>query len=161
MTHPPEGTSPGSPPQNGGSQYPGYSPPPGYSAPPGYPQPSGYTPPGPAQPLPWGQSVQQSRNGLGLAALILGIVGIALAFLAIGIFPAILAIIFGIIGINRVRRGVATNRGQALAGLILGIVGFVIAAIFISVIAVRAVDCSNKYDTGTDAFNNCLQNKAR
>ena len=59
------------------------------------------------------------RNGMGTAALVLGI----LSFLC-GWILGLLAIIFGAIGIARANRGEATNKGMAVAGLILGIVFF-------------------------------------
>ena len=61
------------------------------------------------------------QNGMGTAALILGIVGLLL----FGCIFGVLAIIFGSIGISRANAGLANNKGVAIAGLILGIVGFV------------------------------------
>lgn len=61
------------------------------------------------------------RNGMGTAALVLGILGLVLGCILSG-----LAIIFGSVGIGRANRGEATNKGAATAGLILGIVGFVL-----------------------------------
>ncbi|MFF2078414.1 DUF4190 domain-containing protein [Kitasatospora sp. NPDC058162] len=76
-------------------------------------------------------SAPQPRNGLGVAAMVLGIVGTVLS-LAIILFwlswlPALLALIFGIIGLGYVRKGQATNRGVALAGVILGITGLLVS----------------------------------
>ena len=64
-----------------------------------------------------------ARNGLGIAALVLGIVGAAL-----GWFPpvwscSILAIVFGAIGVKRAKRREATNGTMARWGLWLGIAG--------------------------------------
>lgn len=64
-------------------------------------------------------------NGMGTAALVLGILGLFL-------FPiifSILAIIFGSVGIGRVNRGQATNKGASVTGLVLGIVGLVLGLI--------------------------------
>ncbi|MEY9926108.1 hypothetical protein ABH926_000730 [Catenulispora sp. GP43] len=64
----------------------------------------------------YGAPPVRRRNGMGTAALTLGIVGFLIG-------PAsILAIIFGRIGLTRVARGEATNRGVAQAGFVLGIV---------------------------------------
>ena len=64
----------------------------------------------------YGAPPVRRRNGMGVAALVLGIVGFLIG-------PcSILAIIFGRIGLNRVARGEATNRGVAQAGFVLGIV---------------------------------------
>jgi hypothetical protein len=64
----------------------------------------------------YGAPPVRPRNGMGVAALVLGIVGFLIG-------PAsILAIVFGRIGLNRAARGEATNRGVAQAGLVLGVV---------------------------------------
>jgi uncharacterized membrane protein len=62
---------------------------------------------------------------MGTAALVLGIV----QFFCLGTIGAILAVIFGKIGMNRADQGLATNRGAAKAGFILGIIGLVLSAL--------------------------------
>ena len=94
------------------------------------------------------------QNGMGTAALILGI----LQFFCLGTIGSILAIIFGWIGMKKVKEGVANNGGQAKAGFILGIVGVVLSIItaIIVIIAVIAggkavgemVDVSKNSQTG-------------
>jgi nitrate reductase gamma subunit len=71
------------------------------------------------------------HNGLGIAALCCGLVGVGLGliplmFVASGIL-GILAIIFGIIGFGRVRRHEATNKASSLIGLIAGVVALALA----------------------------------
>jgi hypothetical protein len=70
---------------------------------------------------------------MGTAALVLGILAIVLAFIPILGFVsyplAILGILFGLVGLRRVKKGVANNRGVALTGLIASIVGFVLVII--------------------------------
>lgn len=61
-------------------------------------------------------SSTRPQNGMGIAALVLGIVGF---FTCV---TAVLAIIFGAIGISKANAGRATNKGMATAGLVLGIV---------------------------------------
>lgn len=102
-------------------QYGGY-PPPGYPAAP--PQPyAGYGAP-PAAP----------RNGLGVAALVVAIVGLVSSFSIVGgIVLGIVAVVLGFAGRNRVKKGEANNGGIALAGVILGFVGIVVGLGFIAV----------------------------
>lgn len=90
------------------------------------------TPPPP--PLPGTPAdAAESRNGTGTAALVLGIIGLVLACaFGVGIIVAISAIVLGVIGLNNVKKGVASNRGSALAGTILGIAGFVIGAVVVT-----------------------------
>ncbi|WP_157930788.1 DUF4190 domain-containing protein [Glycomyces xiaoerkulensis] len=90
------------------------------SAPP--PQPPPPPPPGAGPPGP------QSRNGLGTAGLVCGIVAVALSLVPVlNVFTwplGVLAIVFGAIGWSRANRGQATNRTIAITGLVLGVVSF-------------------------------------
>jgi hypothetical protein len=66
-------------------------------------------------------------NGAGVAALVLGIVGVVTALtgwlvvtLPIALATGVLALYLGLRGRRMASRGEATNRGQALAGVVLG-----------------------------------------
>ncbi len=64
--------------------------------------------------------------GYGIAALVLGIVGVALGWWIIpflGFIASILAIIFGALGLK------SRTRGMSIAGLVLGIVTVVLSII--------------------------------
>ena len=76
------------------------------------------------------------QNGLGTAALVLGIVqffcgfSFFIPFAGLGtIVVPILALIFGKIGMNKAAQGLATNGGMAKAGFILGIIGVVLSVL--------------------------------
>lgn len=100
----------------------------GYDAysPAGYPMP-GYPPAGyPMYAVP----VPMPRNGMGTAALVLGIIAVVLCWIPwFVVILGALAIIFGGVGIARANQAQATNKSSAMAGLILGIIS--IAACFI------------------------------
>jgi hypothetical protein len=104
--------------------------PPGYAAAPvnpaGTPPPPGYVPFG--TPPPGGG---RRTNGLAVASLVLGIVGIILCVLFI---PWILAIIFGAIAIKQCNDDPTyTGKGLAIAGLICGLVGMgLVVLIFVT-----------------------------
>ncbi|MGW8883721.1 DUF4190 domain-containing protein [Streptomyces sp. NPDC055749] len=117
---------------------------PPYGGYPGYP---GYT----AQPA-WGGP--PPANGLGTAAMVLGILAVCL-FCIYGIpslILGVLALIFGILGRKRVQRGEASNSGQALAGVILGSIGIALGAaiigFFIWLLATHSEEFNdvNEYD---------------
>ncbi len=59
----------------------------------------------------------QPTNGMAVASMILGIVGIVGGCLVI---PSVLAIIFGHMARGQIRRGQGSGDGMALAGLIMG-----------------------------------------
>jgi membrane-bound ClpP family serine protease len=93
-------------------------------------------PPDPTQPGPpaagYGSypPARPRRNGIGTAALVLGILGLVLVvlifFAPLGAVLGLLAVAFGVVGIIRANRGEADNRGQAVAGLVTGAAALVI-----------------------------------
>ncbi|MEU1316508.1 DUF4190 domain-containing protein [Streptomyces tibetensis] len=117
---------------------------------PGYPQ-SGYTQSGYTQSgYGWPGMPPAPQNGLGIAAMVLGIVSCTLFCLygVVSLVTGILAIVFGIKGRKRAEAGVATNHGQAQAGLIMGIIGIILGITVIVLIAVgiTAAINSDSYD---------------
>ncbi len=92
----------------------------------------------------YGQSAPQ--NGMGTAALVMGI----LQFVCLGIIGSILAIIFGKIGMNRADQGLANNGGVAKAGFILGIIGVVISVIGFIIVAIAAAN--GAFDTQVTVY---------
>lgn len=96
-------------------------------APPGYP----YAPPPgfpPAAPYP----VRPKTNGLALASMILGILGITIG-LCLLFFPVmpILAVVFGHIGLGQIRKTGGAGRGYAIAGLVTGYIGIGLAVLWL------------------------------
>ena len=79
----------------------------------------------------YGSPVAASRsNGLAIAGMVCGIVGLFFANIILG--P--LAIIFGGIGLSRANRG-ASNRGMAMAGIILGIIDIVVWILVLALVS--------------------------
>ena len=71
------------------------------------------------------------RNGLGTAALVLGIIGVVFCWIPVtGWALNILAVVFGAIGRMRAIAGEATNRSSAVAGLVLGVIGLAVWIVF-------------------------------
>ncbi|MFI9625781.1 DUF4190 domain-containing protein [Streptomyces sp. NPDC052042] len=119
----PNGPGPQMPPAPVAGQY-GY---PAAPAPPyGYPGYGGYPQ------APWGGP--PPVNGMGTAAMVLGILSLCLFCLygVPSIVLGVLALIFGILGRKRARRGEADNGGQALAGIITGSVGIALGTAVIA-----------------------------
>ncbi|HVE96652.1 MAG TPA: DUF4190 domain-containing protein [Pseudonocardiaceae bacterium] len=78
--------------------------------------------------LGYGAPMRRARNGFGIAALILGLLALLLSWTIVGgIVLGLLALIFGLLGRARVKRGEATNGGLSVAGIVLGIIGLLIA----------------------------------
>jgi hypothetical protein len=72
-------------------------------------------------------------SGLAITSLVLGIVGITCIF---PVFGAILAIIFGVLALNKINKsgGRITGQGQAIAGIVLGGVGLVMVPIMLAML---------------------------
>ena len=106
------------------SMYPGgyYPPPPPqpYQGYPGYP---GY------MPLP-----PSPKNGMGIAALILGIVALVSSWSVLGGFVfGIAAAITGFVGYRRVKAHQADNMAVTISGSVLGILAIIISVAFIAI----------------------------
>ena len=83
------------------------------------------------------------KNGLGVATLVLDLIGLGGGFiLPLSGIGSILAIIFGAIGLKRVKRGEASNKGMALWGMWLGIAGVAIS--FLMVIGLGILMATSK-----------------
>ncbi|WRZ90239.1 DUF4190 domain-containing protein [Streptomyces sp. NBC_01007] len=120
----------------------------------GYPQypgaPAGAVHPG-VPVYGWPAAGPMPSNGLGTAGLVLGIIASVLFIVwPLAIVLGVLAVIFGLIGGAKARRGEATNPGQALAGVICGAVGLVLAVGVFVLIIVFAPDGGGSGDAGGD-----------
>jgi hypothetical protein len=120
----------------------------------GFPQypgaPTGAPYPG-VQGYGWPLMRPMPSNGMGTAGLVLGIIAAILFVLwPLSIVLGVLAVIFGLIGRAKARRGEATNPGQALAGVICGAVGLVLAVGVFVLIIVFASDGDGSGDAGGD-----------
>lgn len=158
--HDPDRPSDYDPQQPGQGQYPPYSgqgshdpyaggaPPPQYGPHPDYDQPPQQQPYG-AQPggypgYPgysggYGAPPAELPKGLAIAALIFGILALVLFWTAFGgIILGLVAIILGIVGMRKAKKGTGGGRGMAVTGLVLGILsllGGIITAVILAVLA--------------------------
>lgn len=120
----------------------------------------GYGEPGDGGPGMWeparpalGASPPKAGKGFGVAALTLGLVGALLFWTVLGgIVLGLLALIFGILGFRRGRRGEATNGTLAAVGAVIGAV----ALIGSSVVLVLVVSLVSSGDYGE--LERCVQN---
>jgi MFS family permease len=103
---------------------------------------------------------RRTRNGLGIAGLVLGILAIIFGFLfaPLGIVLGILAIVFAAIGMRRAKRGEATNRGVAIGGLVTGIIGLIIGIIIVAFFASHSQDFTNFRDCANHAHTDAQRN---
>ena len=100
------------------------------------------------------------RNGMGTAALVLGVVALVLVLLLLfsplGAFLGLLAVLFGILGLIRVKRGEADNRGQAVSGLVTGGLALLFGILF-------TISVGTWFSTHVNdfrRFGNCMDNAA-
>ena len=86
------------------------------------------------QPQPQSAYPAQPSNGLAVASMVLGIVGLVFAFVPIvGVIAwplVILGIVFGGIAINKANQTPGAPKGMAIAGLTCSIVGLAICIIW-------------------------------
>ncbi|WP_078326967.1 DUF4190 domain-containing protein [Mycobacteroides salmoniphilum] len=100
-----------------------YQPPTGY---PPYPYPYPYGAPGMPVPPP------APKNGLGVGALVVGIIAILLSCTVFGGFlGGLVAVVLGIVGLRRVKRAEANNRGVAISGIALGSLAILLSTLIL------------------------------
>ncbi|MCZ9349161.1 DUF4190 domain-containing protein [Streptomyces mutabilis] len=129
---PPPPIAPGGPGVQGGYGYPAY------------PQ-GGYG---------WGGAPLPPQNGMGTAAMVLGILACCM-FCAYGIVSlvlGILAVVFGVKGRRKAERGEANNHGQAQAGFIMGIIGIVLGIAVMALIATAIITAINEDSEYEDPY---------
>lgn len=110
------------------------------------PYPGSYPPP-PQGPYGGYYPMQSApKNGLGIASLVVAIVGLLSVFG--GILLGVVAVILGVIGRGRAKRGEATNGGVAMAGIVLGVLSIVVSivAIALTVVFAREVGAGDLFD---------------
>ncbi|MFE0177386.1 DUF4190 domain-containing protein [Streptomyces sp. NPDC059002] len=160
---PPPPVSPDGPGQMPPYGYPG----PGYPGYPGYPghQGQGYDgyqgyPGYPVQGQPgygWPAMPMAPANGMGVAALVLGIIAaVGFCLWPLAIVLGVLAVIFGAVGRGKARRGEATNGGQALAGIICGAVGIVLGVALLVILVVAPDDEGDAGSSDDPGFSTTL-----
>lgn len=92
-------------------------------------------------PYPLAPSPQAAppRNGLGTAGFVLGLIGLILApipLVGVVAWPlVVLGLILSLVGLGRVRKGRATNKGLAIAGIIVSVLGLVVCIVWVAVIS--------------------------
>jgi hypothetical protein len=84
---------------------------------------------GGATPYGGGYGAEAPRNGMGVAALVVGIVALLLSWFPGAGLLGVVAIILGVVGLGRVRKRIATNRGMSIAGIVLGAIATVIGIV--------------------------------
>ncbi|WP_330298832.1 DUF4190 domain-containing protein [Streptomyces sp. NBC_00503] len=137
-------------PDSGGYGYPAppVAPQGAYPGQPGYPGYQGY---------PGYPPYAHKSNGFGVTALVLGIIAVISCYG--GILFGIPAVIFGVLGRGKARRGEADNDGMALAGIITGIVGIVISCLFIAIAVIGIMFGDSGYDSDSDYSTNYSNTK--
>ena len=76
----------------------------------------------------------QKTDGISIAAMVCGILAFVVPY--VGIVLAILAIVFGAIGMGRTKRNPELKgRGMAITGLVLGILAFFVVILLAAVLA--------------------------
>jgi len=92
------------------------------------------------------QATGPKNDGMSIAGLVCGISGLAtLVLCGIGLIPAILGVVFGIIGMKKVDAsgGALKGRGMALAGAICGAVAIGLFVLYIVIVIINAIANSN------------------
>ncbi len=106
---------------------------------------------------PHGQDVppdnRREGKGLSIAALVLGLFGLALFFVPlIGVLLGIVAVVLGVLGLRR------AGRGMAIAGIVLGALALIIGGVLWYLAYTVGQDCLEQTgENSGSAFEECLE----
>lgn len=104
------------------------------------------------------------RNGMAVAALLLGVLSIPGVLLLgiLDIVPALLGVVLGIMAIRQVRSGIATRRGYAIIGTVTGGLGIVLMAVLLVLNAREISSCKAKigHTPSRAELTKCVSNKS-
>ena len=98
----------------------------------------------------------RSKNGLGTAALVLGVASLvataSFVLLPLGLLGGIVAVCIGVAALTRGRAGGTANPGQATAGLVCGILALAVGIAFSVRIGTFVANNTNVFTS----FDNCI-----
>lgn len=104
-------------------------------------------PPPPYQQPMYAPAPVEPKNGLGLAALIVGIIGITMGLIPIlfwfALIMGVIALALGLAAHGRVRRGTATNKKVSIAGWVTGLASIALGVIGMVVVFNAVEDFGN------------------
>lgn len=138
-----------------------------YQTGPGYPPPNpGYPPYGYPYPYPMMPMAPELPRGLAVTGMILGIVGLCTSIFYIGGLIGIVGLVFSIIALRKVGKGLGGGKGMAIAGLVTSIVGIVlnvIEIVFLVWVISTASHCVQQDstpdpNTGVSQMDQCMRN---
>jgi hypothetical protein len=115
---------------------------------------------------PPGHAAHGGSNGIAIAALVCGIVSVVVGWMpflfAVGAVLAVLAIIFGIVGLRNARAS-GRRRGHAIAGLVTGSVGVFVAVggLVLTIVLFRAIDHFEHPPASTSSIESCVVESGR
>lgn len=97
------------------------------------------------------RTVSEPRNGFGIAALALAIVGLVFGLIPLTGFLALIlgaiAVLFGLLGFGRVRKGIASNKVMSLAGTALGAVAVVLGIWGMTIVFGAVDDLASEFES--------------
>lgn len=102
----------------------------------------------PVFPESFGWSTPEAKqNTMGTASLVLGICSVVMfCVFGLNLVLGVLAVVFGVLGRKRVRRGEADNGSQATAGLVLGVIGTAAGLLLAGAVFWAGSDSGSSYD---------------
>ena len=102
----------------------------------------------------YGQPTGQRTNGLAVAAFVVGLLSILVAWIPVvglaGIIGGIVAVVLGVMAMNKANKGQAGGKGLGIAGLVLGVLS-VLLGLVVSVILGAALTAFQESDLGAPA----------
>ncbi|WP_424347564.1 DUF4190 domain-containing protein, partial [Kocuria sp. CH-021] len=111
----------------------------------------------------YGAASKPAGTGLGIAALVLGIVALLTCWFVLGIVPGLVGLVLGIVALRKLGRTPGTSKALPIIGIVLSVLG-ILASIFFLVVYGAFIDsilngeCAQYLQANDQAgFQRCLE----
>ncbi len=102
-------------------------------------------------------------TGLGIAALILGIVSLLTCWFVLGLVPGLVGLVLGIVAVRKLGRTPGASKAVPIVGIVLSVLGILASIFFLVIFGALlgefgpAMEACNQFSSDPTAFQQCLE----
>ncbi|GEO94032.1 DUF4190 domain-containing protein [Kocuria turfanensis] len=111
----------------------------------------------------YGAGAKPQGTGLGIAALILGIVSLLTCWFVLGLVPGLVGLVLGIVAVRKLGRTPGASKAVPIIGIVLSVLGILASIFFLVIFGALlgefgpAMEACNQYSSDPTAFQQCIE----
>ncbi|MUN61720.1 hypothetical protein GMA12_00890 [Kocuria sediminis] len=111
----------------------------------------------------YGVGAKPQGTGLGIAALILGIVSLLTCWFVLGLVPGLVGLVLGIVAVRKLGRTPGASKAVPIIGIVLSVLGILASIFFLVIFGALlgefgpAMEACNQYSSDPTAFQQCIE----